>query len=137
MKKTIVTLAMAAVVAAAGLTATPQPAKAQWWIAPAIAGGALLGFGIGTAVAYPCCEAGYYAGGYTYAYAPQPEYVYVSPRYFYQPGYIVPPRYVYDPGYAYAYIPSGYVDDGYRRHSGCYYSRVRYHGHWRRVRTCG
>lgn len=48
MKKTILTLAAAATLAVGGMTATPQPANAQWWVAPLILGSVAAG---GVAVA--------------------------------------------------------------------------------------
>jgi uncharacterized membrane protein YoaK (UPF0700 family) len=42
MKKTFLTLLMAAAVGAAGLTAAPQKAEAFWWVIPAIVGGAAM-----------------------------------------------------------------------------------------------
>jgi len=52
MRRTILTLASAAAVAAAGVAATPQKAEAVvWWVAPAIIGGTILGVGAGAAVA--------------------------------------------------------------------------------------
>ena len=56
MKRTIVTLVAAAAVGAAGLTAMPRTADAQWWIAPAIIAGVVGGVAVGSAVqanAYP------------------------------------------------------------------------------------
>ena len=56
MKRTIVTLVAAAAVGAAGLTAMPRAADAQWWIAPAIIAGIVGGIAVGAAVqanAYP------------------------------------------------------------------------------------
>jgi hypothetical protein len=49
MKKTFLTLLMAAAVGAAGLTAAPQKAEAFWWVIPAIVGGAVVGTGVGVA----------------------------------------------------------------------------------------
>lgn len=56
MKRTIVTLVAAAAVGAAGLTAMPRTADAQWWIAPAIIAGVVGGVAVGSAIqanAYP------------------------------------------------------------------------------------
>jgi len=92
MRKTMVTLTTAAAIGLAGLTAAPQQAQAQWWVAPAIVGAGILGLGIGAAVAGGCnygCGYGYY--GYAYA----PAYVY-TPAYAYAPlGYAYSPPVVY------------------------------------------
>jgi hypothetical protein len=70
MKKTILSLATAAAVGVAGLTAAPQPANAVvWWVVPAIVGGAVLGVGVGAAAAN---------SRQPYAYEPQRN-IYVEP----------------------------------------------------------
>lgn len=52
MKKTILSLAMAAAVGVAGMAATSQPANAYaWWVIPAIVGGTVVGVGVGAAAA--------------------------------------------------------------------------------------
>lgn len=92
MRRTIVALATAATMGLAGLTATPQPAQAQWWIAPAVVGAGILGLGIGAAVAGGCnygCGYGYYGSAY-------------APGYAYVPVYPAPPAYVYAPNVVYA-----------------------------------
>lgn len=106
MRKTIVTLATAAAVGLAGLTAAPQQAQAQWWVAPVIVGAGVLGLGIGAAVAGGCnygCGYGYYGYAYVPAYAYAPVYAYA------------PPAYVYAPNVVYA-RPAGC----WRRYGPCY-----------------
>ncbi|HEY4141273.1 MAG TPA: hypothetical protein VGM57_07665 [Pseudolabrys sp.] len=50
MKKTILSLVMAAAIGLAGMTATSQPANAHaWWIIPAVIGGAVLVVGVAAA----------------------------------------------------------------------------------------
>lgn len=52
MKRKILSLATAAAVGIVAFTAAPQPANAVvWWVVPAIIGGAVLGVGVGAAVA--------------------------------------------------------------------------------------
>jgi hypothetical protein len=69
MKKTILSLTAAAALAIAGTAAAPQPAHAVvWWVVPAIIGGAIVGTGVGAAVANQHSAA--------LAYEPQ---VYVQP----------------------------------------------------------
>ena len=128
MKKTILSLTIAAVVGLATLTAAPRPAHAQWWIAPAIAGAVVLGITAGAA-ATNAYDQGYgYAPGYGYGYAYQPGYVY-APAYAYTPAYAYQPAYVYAPA-GYVYAPNVvYVQPR------CYYARA-YEGYWRRVRIC-
>jgi hypothetical protein len=62
MKKTIISLAAAGALAAAAVTAAPQPANAvAWWVAPAIIGGVIVGTAAGATVAnanYARAEAG-------------------------------------------------------------------------------
>lgn len=93
MRKTIVALATATAVGLAGLTAAPQQAHAQWWVAPAIVGGVILGIGVGAAVAstYPYGYGYAYWPGYGYAYAPA--YAYAPGVYAYSPAYAYAPRY--------------------------------------------
>ena len=65
MKRTLMTLAAAAVIGTAGMAATTQSAQAAWWIAPAIVGGVLLG-GVTVAAAANANNGpyGYYDSGY-------------------------------------------------------------------------
>ncbi len=56
MTRTITTFVAAAAIGAAGLTAMPRTADAQWWIAPAIIAGVVGGVAVGSAIqanAYP------------------------------------------------------------------------------------
>jgi hypothetical protein len=73
MKKTLMSLAAAAVIGTAGMAASTQSAQAAWWVAPAIVGGVLLG---GVTVAAAANANGPY--GYYDGYAPQGN-VYVRP----------------------------------------------------------
>lgn len=75
MKRTLMTLAAAAVIGTAGMAATTQSAQAAWWVAPAIVGGVLLGGVTVAAAANANGPYGYYNG---YGYAPQGN-VYVRP----------------------------------------------------------
>ena len=63
MKRTLMTLATAAVIGAGGMAATTQSAQAAWWIAPAIVGGVLLG-GVTVAAAANHGPYGYYDSTY-------------------------------------------------------------------------
>lgn len=128
MNKKFPTLAMAGVVGLAALTAAPPPAQAQWWIAPAIVGGVILGAGIGSAVANPYNQGYAYGPAYGYAYASGCA---CAPAYAYAPNYAYAPAYAYVPGYAYA--PAGYAygpNIPYVRARN-YYARPRYGGAWR------
>jgi opacity protein-like surface antigen len=64
MKRTLMTLAAAAVIGTAGMAATTQSAQAAWWIAPAIIGGVLLGGATVATAANANGPYGYYDSGY-------------------------------------------------------------------------
>lgn len=67
-KRTIFAVAAAAVLGTAAISATPQQAQAAWWVAPAIAGGVIVGVGVGAAAAHSPYA---YEPAYdTYAYEP-------------------------------------------------------------------
>lgn len=52
MTKTLMSLAAAAVIGTAGMTASTQPANAAaWWVVPAIVGGVVVGGVVGAAAA--------------------------------------------------------------------------------------
>lgn len=109
--KTLLSLTAAGAVAIGGVVATSQPAKAFWWVAPAIIGGAALSAGAVATAA---------SGPYPYGYG----------SYAYEPGYTYAPGYAYEP--AYAYEPEVYA----QATRPCRIVRERVNGHLRRVRVC-
>jgi hypothetical protein len=110
MKRTLMSLAAAGVIATGGLAASTQKADAAWWVAPAIIGGVLLG-GVTLAAAANANNAayGYYANTY---YQPTGN-VYVRP---------VANRY------------NAY--NSYNAYGDCRIARERVPGGWRRVQIC-
>jgi len=145
MRKTLATLATTGAIALGGLSASPQPANAvAWWVAPAIAGGVILGAAGGAAAA-----GGYYGRPYAaapYAYAPEYDDNYDYDDY-------APRSYGYAPR-SYGYAPRSYrsysvpaqpydayaSDEVYVRRSvaprNCFWARQRVPGGWQRVRMC-
>ena len=98
MKRTLMSLAAAAVIGTAGMTASTQPANAvAWWVAPAIVGGVLIGGVVGAAAAQ------------------NNSYAYYDPN----AGYVQRDVYVRPAGATRCYIAREPVPGGYRRVRVC------------------
>jgi hypothetical protein len=81
MTRTILSLAAAAAIGTAGLTAAPQKAEAMaWWVVPAIVGGVVVAGTVGAAAANANANAIYgYQQPYGYGPAPAGGAIYVRP----------------------------------------------------------
>lgn len=78
MKRSILSVAAASVVALGAIAAAPRPANAVWWVAPAIAAGVVGGVAVGAAAN---ANANAYAYDYDYGpgYGPPRGAVYAAP----------------------------------------------------------